>query len=141
MLRVRDVMVQEVVTLPVDADAARALEVCAENNIRHVPVLDDGGQLRGIVSDRDLKGTSPAAGSADPAARETALKDILVGDIMVRNPETVSPEDSVESAARAMAEKKIGCLPVISGDGLAGILTTTDLLYLLADLTGTDDHR
>lgn len=132
MPRVEDLMNREVVTLPEDAGAARALEACAENGIRHVPVVDGDGRLSGLVSDRDLKGASPATGSDDPAARETALREIKVGDIMIREPLTVSPEESIASAARTLAENRIGCLPVLSGGELAGILTTTDLLFFLA---------
>ena len=124
MLLVRDSMTREVVTVGPETTAAEALALCRENRIRHLPVLE-GGRLVGIISDRDLRSATPALG--DPA-RVEALGHIRVSDEMARNVATVHTEDPIEDAATAMYERKIGCLPVVAGDGLVGILTSSDVL-------------
>ena len=58
MLRVRDSMTREVVTLGPEASAAEAWSVCQELGIRHLPIVE-GGRLVGLVSDRDLRDVSP----------------------------------------------------------------------------------
>ena len=58
------------------------------------------------------------------------------GDIMTRNPVTVSPETPVEEAARVLNERNIGCLPVVKNDALVGIITTCDMLNVLLEVMG-----
>jgi acetoin utilization protein AcuB len=135
MLLVRDSMTREVVTVGAEASAAEALALCRENRIRHLPVLE-GGRLVGIISDRDLRSAAPALG--DPA-RVEALGRIRVADKMVRDVATVHPEDPIEDAAVAMYERKIGCLPVVDGDDLAGILTSSDVLRAFVRLVGASE--
>jgi acetoin utilization protein AcuB len=135
MLLVRDSMTREVVTVGPETAAAEALALCRENRIRHLPVLE-GGRLVGIISDRDLRSATPALG--DPA-RVEALGHIRVSDEMARDVATVHPEDPIEDAAMAMYERKIGCLPVVDGDDLAGILTSSDVLRAFVHLVGAHE--
>jgi acetoin utilization protein AcuB len=135
MLLVRDSMTRKVVTVGAEASAAEALALCRESRIRHLPVLE-GGRLVGIISDRDLRSAAPALG--DPA-RVEALGRIRVADEMVRDVATVHPEDPIEDAAVAMYERKIGCLPVVDGDDLAGIVTSSDVLRAFVRLLGASE--
>ncbi len=135
MLLVRDSMTQEVVTVAPQTTAAEALALCRENRIRHLPVLQ-GGRLVGVISDRDLRAATPALG--DPARAE-ALDRIRVADEMAREVATASPEDPIEGAAMAMYERKIGCLPVVDGENLVGIVTSSDVLRALVRLVGAHE--
>ena len=132
MVLVRDSMVREVITVSPQTTAAEALKLCREKRIRHLPVLE-GGRMVGLISDRDLRAATPALGDANRAA---ALQKIRVGDEMAREIATSDPDDPIEQAAMAMHEKKIGCLPVVEGDDLAGILTTSDVMAALVRLVG-----
>ena len=132
MLLVRDSMVREVITVSPETTAAEALKLCREKGIRHLPVLD-GGRMVGLISDRDLRLATPALGDPNRAA---ALQKILVGDEMSREIATADPEDPIEQAAMAMHERKIGCLPVVEGDELVGILTASDVMAALVRLVG-----
>ena len=132
MLLVRDSMVREVITVSPETTAAEALKLCREKGIRHLPVLD-GGRMVGLISDRDLRLATPALGDPNRAA---ALQKILVGDEMSREIATADPEDPIEQAATAMHERKIGCLPVVEGDELVGILTASDVMAALVRLVG-----
>src|SRR5215218_3875182 len=135
MLLVQDSMTREVAVLPPQATAGEALALCRERRIRHVPVLEDG-RLVGIVSDRDLRSATPALG--DPARAE-ALGRIVVSEVMASDVTTAQPEDPIEEAANAMREKKIGCLPVVKGDALVGIISSSDVMEALVYLMGAHE--
>jgi acetoin utilization protein AcuB len=132
MLLVRDSMVRDVVTVSPGTTAAEALRLCREKGIRHLPVME-GGRLAGIISDRDLRLATPALGDPNRAA---ALEKIRVGDEMSREVTTADPEDPIEQAAMTMHEKKIGGLPVVEGDELVGILTSSDVMAAFVRLVG-----
>jgi acetoin utilization protein AcuB len=92
--------------------------------------------LVGIVSDRDLRSAAPALG--DPNRAE-ALDRIRVGDAMSRDVVTADPKDPIELAAAEMYERRIGCLPVVDGDGLIGIVTSSDVMRALVRLVGAHE--
>ena len=135
MLLVRDSMVRGVITVSPETTAAEALALCRERGIRHLPVIE-GGRMVGLISDRDLRLATPALGDPNRAA---ALQKILVGDEMSREITTADPEDPIEQAAMAMHERKIGCLPVVEGDDLVGILTASDVMAALVRLVGAHE--
>jgi acetoin utilization protein AcuB len=135
MLLVRDSMTREVLTVGPETTAAEALALCRGARIRHLPVLE-GGRLVGIISDRDLRSATPALGDPDRAA---ALERIRVSDEMALGVQTASPEDPIEHAATEMYERKIGCLPVVDGDELVGIVTSSDVMNALVRLLGVHE--
>ena len=132
MLLVRNSMTRELVTVVSETTAAEALALCRMNRIRHLPVLE-GRRLVGVISDRDLRAATPALGDL---ARAEALDRIRVADEMARDVTTARPEDPIEDAAMAMYERKIGCLPVVDGEDLVGMLTTSDVMRALVRLVG-----
>src|SRR5215212_6846057 len=135
MLLVKDSMAREIVTLSPDETAATALALCRERRIRHLPVLTEG-RLVGVVSDRDLRSSTPALG--DPA-RAAALQEVLVEDVMAREVVSAHPDDPIEQAANTMRERRIGCLPVVEDGELVGIITTSDVMDALVYLVGANE--
>jgi acetoin utilization protein AcuB len=135
MLLIRDSMAKEVVTVGPETTATEALALCREKGIRHLPVLE-GGRLVGIISDRDLRSATPALGDPD---RAKSLQRIRVADEMAKEVVTVRPEDPIEEAAREMYERKIGCLPVVEGDDLVGIVTSSDVMRAFVWLVGAHE--
>jgi CBS domain-containing membrane protein len=131
-LKVNDIMTREVKTLGRNDTLDIARDVMALGRIRHLPVLDDG-KVVGVVSQRDLfsAGLVAALGYGS-RTQTTLLKTVSVKEVMSEPPITVSPEVRVTKAARLMMEKKIGCLPVVEGETLVGLVTETDLLRLIA---------
>jgi acetoin utilization protein AcuB len=132
---VRDWMQQEVVTLRESDSLARAIELLARRGIRHLPVVRED-RLVGLVSDRDLRSATPSSLSEPADRRAEAPSTTSVTRIMVREVVTVPPEAALEEAARLLTLRRIGCLPVVEGERLVGIITETDLLRALADLLG-----
>ncbi|HEV8673319.1 MAG TPA: CBS and ACT domain-containing protein [Methylomirabilota bacterium] len=124
-LSVRDVMSSDLVTIGPGDSARRAYELMRDHRFRHLPVVD-GGRLVGILSDRDLRAILLSPG----------LVGATVGELMSEDLTTIGPDALVEDAASLLVVKKIGCLPVVDGERLLGIVTETDLLAVLVELLG-----
>jgi CBS domain-containing protein len=97
--------------------------------IRHLPVLDDDGQLAGILSQRDLfRGALARALGYGARAQQKLLGQLLVKEVMTNHPVTIGPDAPLADAARLMLERKIGCLVVVEDGRVAGILTESDFV-------------
>jgi acetoin utilization protein AcuB len=128
---VKDIVSSPAVTIPPETTLAAAYRTMQEKQIRHLLVLD-GGDLVGVVTDRDLRlATSSLSPSPFPA-------NVYVSEVMCGEPVTAEASDPVEDAARRMRERKIGCLPVMENGRLIGIITGVDLLDALLRMTGVD---
>lgn len=127
-MKVKDIMVKEVATLDVNDELSLANDIMRLGRIRHLPVVD-GARLVGILSERDLFRSSlaQALGYGTKTTRDL-MKNIRIKDIMVGDVITVTPETDLAQAVKLMLEKKIGCLPVVEDDQLAGLVTETDIL-------------
>lgn len=127
---VREMMRSPVTTIQAGARLQEACDLLATMGFRHLPVLD-GERLVGVLTDRDLRW---ATSSLCPKPLDLGA---AVETAMASPPITADPEDPVEDAARIMRQHKIGCLPVLDGPDLVGILTGMDILDTLILLTGT----
>ena len=132
MLRVRDAMTREVVSVGPETGAGEAWGLCREHGIRHLPVVE-GGKLVGIISDRDLRDVSPPRDTQD---QENALGYARVREIMTAEVVTAHPLDTIEHAARVIYDHNFNCLPVVADGELAGIITSSDLVRTLVELIG-----
>jgi CBS domain-containing protein len=133
VLRVADLMSSEVHTLGRNDQLSVADDLMRMERIRHLPVLDEEGQLAGIVSQRDLfRGALARALGYGETAQQKLLGMLLVKDVMTNQVETVGPQVPAAEAAALMTEKKIGCLVVVEGERLAGILTESDFVRHVA---------
>lgn len=130
-LFVRDVMTKDLATLGRNDKLAVADDVMRLGRIRHMPVIDEDGALAGIVSQRDLfhSGLLRALGygthAKDQALGLLALKEAMKTDVV-----TVTPDAPLAEAAKIMLERKIGCVVVVEGTKLVGILTESDFVKL-----------
>jgi CBS domain-containing protein len=127
-MKVRDIMMRDVATLDWNDELGLADDIMKLGRIRHLPVVDEG-RLVGIMSQRDLFKASLASamGFGEKAKREF-MKTVTVKEVMVDEVITISPEASIQEAAKVMLEKKIGCLPVTEEGNLVGLITETDIL-------------
>jgi CBS domain-containing protein len=127
-MKVRNIMAAELVTLRVDEELSLASDIMNLARIRHLPIVE-GERLVGIISQRDLFRASLASVMGyDYAETRDHLKSVAIKDAMVKEVITVGPDTGIQEAGRIMLEKKIGCLPVVEGDRLAGLVTETDIL-------------
>ena len=99
---------------------------------RHVVVVNDSGKVTGVVSHRDIFYSTIAWSTGlGRFAHEKAMQEFPVKQVMTESPQTVSPETTLSDAAALMMEHKIGCLPVLAGEKLVGILTEGDFLAII----------
>lgn len=118
-MKVRDVMSRNVVTVSPDEMASVAARILARYNIGSLPVCDEQGRVRGVVTDRDIVLRCVAA-EKEPA--RTTIREIMSGRVVA-----AAPDEDAETAARRMAAEQVRRLPVIEDGRLAGVLSLGDL--------------
>jgi acetoin utilization protein AcuB len=131
MAQVSEIMSRGLITVDKNASLRRARRILDQHRIRHLLVMD-GKRLVGIVTDRDLRRAAPSSKSPlTISEREEFMDELKVVEVMSRKLITASPDTTVREAAKVMVSEKIGCLPVVNGNQLVGIVTETDLLEIL----------
>lgn len=133
-------MKSPVITVQHDMPIVDALNLMKQEHIRRAPVIKDG-KLVGIISEKDLLNASPSpATSLSVWEINYLISKIKVSEVMNKNVITVTEETPIEEAARIMADKKIGGLPVMRGDHIVGIITETDLFKIFLELMGAREN-
>jgi acetoin utilization protein AcuB len=126
---VRELMSGAVITAPPWMPILEARNLMVKERIRHLPVRVAGGELLGIVTDRDIRLNMPSqATSLSVWELNYLLAKVTVGEVMTRSVITIGPDLDAHDAAQIMVDRKIGALPVIDDGKLVGIVTETDLL-------------
>jgi len=131
---VREIMMGSPVTLKPEDTLNLANDVISLGRIRHIPVVDDG-RLVGILTERDLIGTAASQiFGLKQKNKSVLLKSVLIKEVMKKRVVTVAPETPIKDVAHLMADKKIGCVPVMSAGVVVGLVTTTDILRYVESL-------
>lgn len=133
-LLVRDLMTEDVVACKPNETLATLRDVMYQRGVRHMPIVDGGGRLIGLISQRDLLRNSLIEQVRVPDTVEDAILERLqVRDLMNSQIETVGPDDDIRRAAQLMLENKFSCLPVVDGRRrVVGILTESDFVRMFA---------
>jgi CBS domain-containing membrane protein len=133
-LHVRDLMTPDVFTVGPDESITTLQDLMSEKHIRHVPVVDDGGAVLGLVSERDvLRRTFSQEADLPLSVRLDVLTAVKVRDIMTWEVDTIDADEDLSTAAQIMLDNKYGCLPVVDEGALAGILTEADFVRFVAE--------
>jgi CBS domain-containing protein len=128
------IMTQDVITLQLNEDLAKAEKLFHENKVRHIPVVS-GDKIEGIISLTDLARIS-FVDNYDPNnyTVDTAVYEMLtLEQVMVKQPESVNPDQTVKEVAEILAKREFHALPVVEDDKLVGIVTSTDLINYLIE--------
>lgn len=130
---IEEIMKKNVITLSPGDPIETAIQLMSDNHIRHIPIINQTREILGVISDRDIRDVSPSV-----LHRDEHIEDFQkpIETIMSKNVITAHPLDFVEEAAVIFFEHKIGCLPIEKDNKLVGIVTETDILYTLVQLTG-----
>ena len=132
-MKVKDVMTREVRTVQRNDQLGVADKLMKDERIRHLPVIDESGDVCAVVSQRDLfRGALLRALGYGSRAEETVLRQVVVKEAMSAELFTTTPDTAVAEAARVMIERRVGCLPVLDAGKLVGIVTETDFVRLVA---------
>lgn len=120
-MRIAELMTRPVYTIAANLPAEAARDEMQRHGVHHLVVLRDD-HIVGVISDHDLgddRGEAEAVGGT--------VDDLSTGRVVL-----ASPEMPVKRAAALLRAHRIGCLPVVDGKRLVGIVTTWDLLGYLA---------
>ena len=148
MLKVKDIMTKDVVTVTKETTVMELAGIFSERHISSLPVLDQNGDLIGIVTETDLVEQDknlhiPTVISIfdwiiyleSDKKFEKELKKMtggVVGDIYSSEAVTVSPEASISDVADLFSSRKITAIPVVEGKKLVGIISRIDLIRSMA---------
>lgn len=131
---VEEIMKTNIITLSPENSILEASRKMIEHKVRHLPIIDNEDRLLGIVSDRDIKDAAPSILSnskSESLILESPIKTIMKTEVI-----TGHPLDFVEEIGFIFYENHISCLPIVKDKKLVGIITETDLLHTLIELTG-----
>ena len=147
MLTAKDIMTREVITVSEDMSVEKLAALLWEKKISGAPVVDEEGQLLGVVTENDLVDQAkrihiPTVITIldsflyleSPQKVEKEIKKIAgitVSDIYSQDPVTVTEDMAVEDIATILAERKIHTLPVVSGNKIVGVIGKSDIIRTL----------
>ena len=147
-LRVRDLMTTDVVSVTPDTPVDRIARLMGERDISGLPVVDDTGQVVGIVTDLDLIARNARLGPPayfqlldgripleTPGHYRRRLRHMLGGlarDVMTEDVVTIGPDEDVETLATLMEKRKVNPVPVVETGRMVGIVSRADVVRLMA---------
>jgi CBS domain-containing protein len=131
MLAIDAIMTTDLITLQPADNLDKARAIMRDNRIHHLPVIDEDGQLVGLVTLTDLLAATDSRLRGEDRLH---AKDIPVEDAMIRDIATVDEHASLRQAALFLEKHKIGCLPVVTDGKLRGIVTDTDFVAVAINL-------
>ncbi|MDQ7025398.1 MAG: CBS domain-containing protein [Anaerolineae bacterium] len=134
-MNVLDIMTPKVVCVYKSDSLEKVLQVMEKTGSHHLIVVEADGSLVGIISDRDCKEALLSPITTFNARQQSKFaSQITVERIMTPAPITIMPQVTIQEAANLMLEKHIHALPVLHDGCVIGIVTSTDLLKVLASL-------
>ena len=134
---VKERMTHNPITIRPDTTVTEAQAMMKREKIHHLPVMDKDEKLVGIVSEKDLLYASPSpASTLSVYEMSSLLAKLKVEKVMSKNVVTVPEDVPLEEAARIMADRGVGGLPIMRGRSLVGIITESDLFRVFIELFG-----
>jgi CBS-domain-containing membrane protein len=147
MLKVKDIMTKELITVSPDTEILQATKLLLENRINGIPVTDETGKLLGILCQSDLiaqqkklpipsfftflDGLITLSSMKQIEKQVQKIAAITVAQAMTPNPVTVQPETDIETVAALMVDKNFHTIPVVDKGKLVGIVGKEDVLKTL----------
>lgn len=132
---VKDIMTTNVITLSSSDKLENAEKLFKKNNIRHIPIVDNG-EIVGMLSYSDLLRLSFADLTNEEFEIDAFIYEMFtIKQIMAKNLTMVTPNTTIKKVAQMLVEKEFHALPIVKDEKLLGIVTSTDLSrYLVAQL-------
>jgi CBS domain-containing protein len=143
-MKAKDVMTRKVITVSADLSIRKLIQLLITERISGVPVVDDAGEVTGIISERDiLKAVDRLIKVKVSLDEERDQKGSFnwVDGIMSKEVVSVSEDDPVEYVCKLMSERKIHRVPVMKGKRIVGIITSMDVLKTVATSGLKDNNK
>ena len=151
MLKVRDIMTTELITVSPEMEVVQATKLLLENRINGVPVTDETGKLVGVLCQSDLiaqqkklpipsfftllNGLIPLISKKNIEKQVQKIAAITVAQAMTANPVTVQPDMKIEEVAALMVDRNFHTVPVVDEGELVGIVGKEDMLRTLITIS------
>jgi acetoin utilization protein AcuB len=132
---IEEIMKTEIATLFPTNTIADAMELMELKRIRHIPIVNAENHLVGLVTVAKIREATPSIFHANEHLEDMKK---TIDTIMEHDVITGHPLDFVEEVAGLFYEHKISCMPIINNQKLVGIITETDLLRTMVELTGVN---
>jgi acetoin utilization protein AcuB len=132
---IEEIMKTEIATLFPTNTIADAMELMELKRIRHIPIVNAENHLVGLVTVAKIREAAPSIFHANEHLEDMKK---TIDTIMEHDVITGHPLDFVEEVAGLFYEHKISCMPIINNQKLVGIITETDLLRTMVELTGVN---
>jgi CBS domain-containing protein len=132
MFALNEIMTTSVITVSLSTTLAEARSTMKEHRIRHLPVVNEGGEMVGLLTQSDV--LAAADSILRDAENRIPAREISIKDVMVTKIATVDENASLRQAALFLEKHRIGCLPVVTDDKLVGIITDTDFVGVAINL-------
>ncbi|MCL6257591.1 CBS domain-containing protein [Aquiflexum sp. TKW24L] len=130
---IKEIMTKEVFSVQENEKLSTVVDMFRKHKIRHIPVLS-GKKISGIISRTDINRlTFGALFENQEGADEAVLEILSISQVMTSKPKVISEDDSIKDVAEIFVKEEFHALPVVSGDELQGIVTTTDIIKYLLD--------
>lgn len=134
---VKERMTRNPIFIRPDTPVTEAQALMKREKIHHLPVLDKDEKLVGIVAEKDLLYASPSVATTLSVFEMTSLlAKLKVEKVMSRDVISIAEDVPLEEAARIMADRGIGGLPIVRGKAVVGIITESDLFRIFIELFG-----
>ncbi len=134
---IETIMKRNPVYVTPDMSLTEVREIMSKEGIEKIPVLDDDSNLVGIITKKDLMKADPSSATTlDMYEISYLLSKIKVKKIMTKDVLFVQDTEVIEEAARIMADKNVGCLPVMRDSTVVGMVTETDLFHAMTEMFG-----
>jgi len=135
MLTTRHLMTEDLIALRETDSLLSAKRTMDEARIRHLPIIDENGAFVGLLTHRDMLAASVSRlAEIDDETQEEIYAGIPLKEVMRTDVAMASPELPLRQAAEILLTQKYGCLPVVAGGKLVGILTSSDFIRLSLEL-------
>jgi acetoin utilization protein AcuB len=129
------IMTKKLVTVRPNTSAKEIQKLFKENTFHHLPVVDDGEKLLGIISKEDFFRVAYllSMNTSGPTWTEKQYESLKAEAFMTKYPVNLDPDDSIGLAADIFLANKFHALPIVEDDNLVGMVTTHDLLHFSFD--------
>lgn len=134
-MQVYECMTSNPITVSPKTRYSEAFRLLRLKKLQALPVVDQEGQLVGVVTEKDLLNVSPIAVLGAHTISDL-LSAMAVEEAMTRRVVTVSEDCPLEKAARILVDNRIGSLPVMRENKLVGLITETDILRAMMEALG-----
>jgi len=139
MIKVREIMTENVISLFADDKLSKASDLMYEKKIRHIPIVDESQNLIGLVTQHDV--LKAATSCLEVNSTKINIPGIPIAKIMTQRVRVVSPNERLKTAGIIMEKYKHGCIPVVKNEKLVGIITDTDFVGVAINLIEQMDFQ